>query len=137
MKNKILASFATVLVAAGALVATAPASTAAGLGSCTAYKQYSSGAYARFVPVNGSTPDCILGKGNYGNAVWALQKALKTCEKYSLAVDKSFGNETRDVLKKFQTKKKIEVDGIYGPETRGTMRFYGGESMYGSICNKF
>ena len=57
-----------------------------------------------------------LKKGCKGDDVRELQKLLKGAG-YNIAVDGSFGNETRTAVRSFQTREGLKVDGIAGPIT--------------------
>ena len=61
----------------------------------------------------------ILKKGDKGNAVKAMQILLNGngCKCGTSGADGSFGPATLTALKKYQTKKKLSVDGICGPAT--------------------
>ena len=65
--------------------------------------------------------------GNRSECVKTLQKALKRCGYYvsvnghALLLDGWFGDYTRAAVKAFQKKKKIKVDGIVGPITKGKL----------------
>lgn len=65
--------------------------------------------------------------GMRSDCVKTLQKALKRCGYYvtvnghALLVDGYFGTYTRTAVKAFQKKKKIKVDGIVGPITKGKL----------------
>ena len=61
----------------------------------------------------------VLRKGDKGNDVKAMQILLagNGCKCGSSGADGSFGPATLSALKKYQQKKKIEVDGICGPAT--------------------
>ena len=58
-------------------------------------------------------------KGSKGNVVKAMQILLagNGCKCGSAGADGDFGPATESALKKFQEKKKLEVDGICGPAT--------------------
>jgi peptidoglycan hydrolase-like protein with peptidoglycan-binding domain len=58
-----------------------------------------------------------LRKGNRGDAVWALQHTLRYGYGYRIAVDGIFGNETRTAVILFQTRFRLNADGIVGPVT--------------------
>ena len=60
-----------------------------------------------------------LKKGSKGGAVKAMQILLagNGCECGIYGADGDFGSATDSALKKFQKKKKLEVDGICGPAT--------------------
>ena len=61
----------------------------------------------------------MLKKGCKGDAVKAMQILLagNGCKCGSAGADGDFGPATESALKKFQEKKKLEVDGICGPAT--------------------
>lgn len=62
----------------------------------------------------------VLSKGDTGAAVKEMQRALMTWSGFALpkyGMDGDFGKETRDWVKKFQKEKRIEVDGVVGPQT--------------------
>lgn len=63
----------------------------------------------------------ILKNGSNGVAVSNLQKNLITCGFGPLAVDGIFGQQTLAAVRAFQRFCDIEVDGIVGPETQGTI----------------
>ena len=60
----------------------------------------------------------ILKKGSYGKSVKSLQTLLiaqgYSCGSYG--ADGDFGNSTLNAVKKFQTTKKLIVDGEVGPQ---------------------
>lgn len=61
----------------------------------------------------------VLKKGCKGNTVKAMQILLNGngCSVGSSGADGSFGPDTLGAVKKYQQKKKLEVDGICGPAT--------------------
>ena len=63
-----------------------------------------------------ATPN--LAYGSKGNAIKNLQKCLNYIMKSSLVTDGSFGPKTETLLKQFQTKYNLEVDGVYGKTSR-------------------
>jgi peptidoglycan hydrolase-like protein with peptidoglycan-binding domain len=64
------------------------------------------------------TSGAFIKKGDSGSAVVSIQKALnKLGAKPALDEDGVFGNDTQKAVKAFQTKKKLQVDGIVGPAT--------------------
>lgn len=75
-----------------------------------------------------ATPEKIitgsfLRKGNSGQAVVLLQKALnKAGAKPKLEEDGVFGDDTLKVVKDYQKKNKLKVDGIAGPQTMEKLR---------------
>lgn len=63
-------------------------------------------------------------KGDYGPAVSAMQGALKYHGFYKGQVTGGFGLETLSALKAFQSKHKLETDGICGPLTWNELMFW-------------
>jgi uncharacterized protein (TIGR02594 family) len=61
----------------------------------------------------------VLREGDRGPEVRRLQLLLNTqrLQGHRLDADGSFGPKTRIALREFQTKKKLEVDGVAGPST--------------------
>ena len=60
---------------------------------------------------------CInVRKGAEGNITWLIQ-AMLVCNSYNIEVDGIFGNNTEKVVKQFQEKSGILVDGIVGKNT--------------------
>jgi hypothetical protein len=89
-----------------------------------------------YTPYRGSSTNCGLGKGNESDAVKALQRQLNLCGyaggperggpkckgfDKALKEDGKFGKDTENALKQCQKQWHADVDGIYGPETRGKM----------------
>jgi hypothetical protein len=72
-----------------------------------------------------SNPVCYLRQGNRGDGVMALQKALLLCNIYDrpIVVDGIFGSETYGALRYAQRVEGIGVDGIYGKETLSNIWF--------------
>jgi len=66
---------------------------------------------------------CVLGVGNAGSAVTALQHAMVKCNGAKITVDGIFGPKTRDALIAMQRRLGISDDGVYGPQTNGAMRW--------------
>lgn len=68
-------------------------------------------------------PNGILRRGDKGSKVKQLQKALlevgEKLPKYG--ADGDFGAETEAAVKSFQRKKKLVVDGVYGPKTKAAL----------------
>jgi peptidoglycan hydrolase-like protein with peptidoglycan-binding domain len=75
-----------------------------------------------------------LSKGSTGNDVKRVQEMLNFAAQKTtapgnaggtklalLSVDGVFGSKTEARVKEFQTKTKIGVDGVVGPETGGTL----------------
>lgn len=63
-----------------------------------------------------------LKKGDINNEVKKLQKNLNKVMKSNLLVDGKFGTGTRSVLKQFQDKYNLSVDGVYGPKSYAKMK---------------
>ncbi len=60
--------------------------------------------------------------GSRGDSVTALQKKLNE-KGFSLAVDGVFGPETRKAVRNYQTREGLQVDGIVGEETWGSLLY--------------
>ena len=60
--------------------------------------------------------DALLRRGDRGNDVRALQRALRSAG-YSLTVDGVFGRITQECVKSFQATHDLVRDGIVGPKT--------------------
>lgn len=59
--------------------------------------------------------DVVLERGDRGNAVRSLQRAL------GVSADGVFGKQTERAVKRFQRRKGLTVDGIVGPQTRDAL----------------
>ncbi len=74
----------------------------------------------------GSAPmpstDGILRVNSRGNAVKTLQGNLNKVMGTKLTVDGYFGSATESALKAFQSKYRLEVDGVYGPQSAAMMK---------------
>jgi len=84
---------------------------------------------------NGST-DCFLAKGDFSDAVGALQAGLRFCNlRASIAVDNDFGPQTKAAVVAFQNAHHppLTVDGIYGNQTRNTMFWPDNDTLH---CTK-
>lgn len=67
----------------------------------------------------------VIRTGSKGSCVRVLQKSLNNWGKTkTLAVDGSFGGNTRDAVKAFQKNKNLTVDGIVGNQTWGALKPY-------------
>jgi GH25 family lysozyme M1 (1,4-beta-N-acetylmuramidase)/peptidoglycan hydrolase-like protein with peptidoglycan-binding domain len=67
-------------------------------------------------------PSGVLKKGDRGEKVKQLQKALNQLHFNCGAVDGIYGNKTEDAVRRFQmVYLPYEVDGIYGPHTKKAM----------------
>ena len=76
-------------------------------------------------PTKNGNPDCVLGSGNSGSAVKALQRTLYYyyykelgLSAANISQDGVFGSATVKALKAAQSRHKITADGVYGPKTR-------------------
>ncbi|MBM7097441.1 peptidoglycan-binding protein [Bacillus sp. H-16] len=63
----------------------------------------------------------ILGEGDEGQAVAALQESLQELGYFEADADGEFDRGTHDAVKDFQSAKDILVDGLAGPQTYGTL----------------
>lgn len=70
----------------------------------------------------GTLPTIDLVKGNSGMQVKYLQQFLNWFGNYGLEVDGSYGNLTVAAVKDFQKSMGIEVDGMFGTESRNTAK---------------
>ncbi|TMW69887.1 L,D-transpeptidase family protein [Alteribacter natronophilus] len=70
------------------------------------------------VPVSGGT---TLRLGSKGEAVKDLQRQLEAAGYSTKGIDGSFGPATQAAVRKFQSDKKLKVDGIAGPQTRNAL----------------
>lgn len=75
--------------------------------------------------------NCIMNTGAKGAGVAEVQTACNECYGANLKVDRDYGPKTKAAVKEMQKKlglKGSDVDGIYGPQTGGLMKFYGWSS---------
>ena len=70
----------------------------------------------------GGLPDGILKINDRGDKVIILQKALNKLDSPCGDPDGIFGPITQDALKTFQANHGLEIDGVYGPNTRNKMQ---------------
>ena len=106
-----------------------PAATAA-LAHCNVSREFTYKSDTREVligPAYGTSSTCILEQGNSSNAVWALQNTLNSCYSAGLAWDGQFGPATYNALLKVQRAIGVTIDGVYGPNTRDKMRWWGSQ----------
>lgn len=82
------------------------------------YRNYPWNAVLRYMP--NTTNTVLLKKGSSGDSVKTLQKMLITCGYScgSYGMDGDFGKDTEIALKKFQQDFQLEIDGIYGEESK-------------------
>lgn len=59
--------------------------------------------------------------GDQGIQVLLLQEILKARGIYTGSLDRSYGNKTKEAVKKYQTLRNLKVDGICGPATWGDL----------------
>jgi peptidoglycan hydrolase-like protein with peptidoglycan-binding domain len=140
MRIRTAAAAAMVALAsvASTITIATPASAAV---SCDSYShfQLTNGGWAE-VPTRGSeTKDtnCVLGVGNQGVAVVALQNTLNYCylapaKKTRLALDGIYGSNTRAAVVYAQQQSGAAADGVFGPTTSSKMKWYG----YSQGCAK-
>lgn len=69
-------------------------------------------------PIDGFKGPRLLRKGDQGENVRELQKALNAKLGVGIAVNGVFDQTTEDAIKQFQQQMGIGVDGIVGPQTR-------------------
>ncbi|ERF73198.1 hypothetical protein EPUS_03039 [Endocarpon pusillum Z07020] len=89
--------------------------------------------FAARVPVyaSGSTfaEDCMMNNGAEGKGVKALQYSLNNCytskPQDKLEEDGKYGSLTKAAVKAAQKRIGADQDGIYGPETKSKMSWYG------------
>jgi len=78
----------------------------------------------------------MLKKGAKGDLVEMLQNFLNEKLKAGLTVDGQFGSNTDKAVRKFQQLKKIEADGVVGPQTAAAIGQAGG-SKYSKLAAAF
>lgn len=127
IRNRLLSTAAAAAVLLTTLVGVSATPAQAALPTCTKEAQVKSktlfdgGRERIWVPVasNGSM-NCQMKSGNTGRAVADLQWALWAAG-YAIDIDWVFGPATLRSLRDFQDIHQLDVDGIYGPETRSEM----------------
>lgn len=129
---------ATVLIAAGLLVGVAaPANAAVPACDSSAWVKGSADGISGWrIPAIYDMPvkfygagvvawRCTMRYGNTGYGVKRLQQTLNDCHRGTtgvfLSVDGRFGPRTREALIRVQRAYRITADGIYGPQTAGTI----------------
>ncbi|WP_157172572.1 peptidoglycan-binding domain-containing protein [Nocardia pneumoniae] len=116
MRTKVAASIAAALLTGTVLsVITAAPANAADACHATFHHEDRNGRVAK-LPARGSD-GCTMRQGDSGDAVKALQVALKQCYGHNLSIDGQFGPRTRDALISAQKNAGTAADGIYGPNT--------------------
>lgn len=73
---------------------------------------------------SGTIPTAILSVGKTGDQVRMLQQFLNWFGNYGLMTDGIFGNLTASALRKFQSAEGIDVDGIYGEQSKKAAQSY-------------
>jgi Putative peptidoglycan binding domain len=68
-----------------------------------------------------ASPDCEIGPGASGNAVWMVQVALTACNGQPVSVDSMNGPATTQAIAAVQARNGLAADGVYGPATREVM----------------
>ena len=68
--------------------------------------------------------NCVMGRGNQGQAVRSLQSNLNICYGQGLAEDGIYGAATERAVRNVQVAIGARADGVYGPETRSKMAWY-------------
>ncbi|MEU4097923.1 peptidoglycan-binding domain-containing protein [Streptomyces sp. NPDC026673] len=109
----------------GVASAAVPAHAADGV--CTGAASVQNGSTGRhFVyPINvaNNTIYCYLQSGHTGPGVRALQKNMNSCYGKKLELDGIFGSDTRNALRDVQSRIGAAVDGVYGRETLTKMKW--------------
>lgn len=120
---KLLLPVAFAATGVGTFAIASPAQAA--MPTCNTTLQYPKpdNTYASYPIHSTSGFSCLLGNGNAGSAVRALQKGLKKCYSSGLVVDGIFGNRTETVLKSAQRSAGVTADGVYGPQTANAIKF--------------
>lgn len=67
----------------------------------------------------------VIGKGDTGPAVEALQRALRDAREYRGNIDGDFGPLTDRALRAFQARHRLRTDGIAGPNVWRTLQRMG------------
>ena len=73
---------------------------------------------------SGTLPTADLAPGDSGTQVKYLQQFLNWFGNYGLMTDGIFGNLTASALRKFQSAEGIDVDGIYGEQSKKAAQGY-------------
>ncbi|MEV0226172.1 peptidoglycan-binding domain-containing protein [Streptomyces sp. NPDC050704] len=124
-KSKALLATGTMMAALlGGVITAAPASAADGVCTGSTTIQTTGGRHF-VVPINvaNHTIYCYLKNGHRGTGVRALQKNMNSCYGKRLELDGSFGPATEVALRDVQGRIGARVDGEYGRETLGKMKW--------------
>ncbi len=129
-RRPLVRTLVAALTTAAALTAVpllgAPQASAAALPSCTMTDPKRPA-----IPAVGyDNHQCVLGVGNQGAAVRALQRSLRACNGQNIAVDGIYGPATRQAVLNVQARKGIARDGVYGPRTASVMLWSVGGSCF-------
>lgn len=141
-----LARIAVAVLASGTLATTAalPARaddpvTAQAYNHCNGKMNYKKPGRSAAVPVfyYGFSPviDCVLGvgRGGGGGSIEALQASLKYCNNAApMVINGVYTQYVVDVITVIQAVGKVTKDGIYGPVTRGLMKW----AFYNELSGK-
>ncbi|MEV6103643.1 peptidoglycan-binding domain-containing protein [Streptomyces sp. NPDC051940] len=142
MRTPLLAAAVTAAVLALAPSAVAASSSAAALATCASRTTvYAGNGLYYDKPSTGwqnGGYSCVLGRGNTGLGVEALQDALKRCYGQNIAVDGIYGPATEQAVRNAQHFHNVyggaglAEDGVYGPRTGAVLTWpkYDGEWVY-------
>jgi murein L,D-transpeptidase YcbB/YkuD len=117
MKRTLAAVGATAALFAG-LISVAPEASATS--NCTMRYPWNRNNHIAWLPAasDGST-SCLLAKGSSGDAVYALQYALRECSGLDTGgFDGVYGDKTVAAVRTLQSWYGLPQDGVYGPNTR-------------------
>ncbi|MFC8193925.1 peptidoglycan-binding protein [Streptomyces sp. NPDC060006] len=130
-KPRALAALGALTAVLACGVAVSPSASAAGVHpTCNTTKAVSiTSGHSVTVPAYGSaktlTCKLVLNQNTENPAVKALQRSLKSCEGYSyLDIDGFYGPQTFLAVEALQESYGLFQDGIYGPDTRDSMKHY-------------
>ncbi|MFC4613429.1 peptidoglycan-binding domain-containing protein [Cellulomonas algicola] len=80
-----------------------------------------------YIPEGGHMTDCRMYKNmGYSPGVLLLQRSLVICYGQNISADGYYGDKTMAALKNVQAQLGIQVDGLYGNETRDHINFFRG-----------
>ncbi|WP_199550876.1 peptidoglycan-binding domain-containing protein [Streptomyces sp. N35] len=112
------------VIAASGMGVVATAGPAHAASTCTgSYAWKFSSSFFTWLPARGDTTICNLASGNSGSAVARLQNTLVLCYGQHIVVDGNFGRNTKLALEAAQRVEKIEDDGLYGFDTRRSLKW--------------
>lgn len=130
-KPRALAALSTLAAVLACGVAVSPSATAVGIyPTCNTTKAVSiTSGHSVTVPAYGSSKNLtcklVLDQDSENPAVTALQRSLKKCEGYAyLGIDGYYGPQTFLAVDALQGSYGLSQDGIYGPNTRDSMKHY-------------